>query len=205
MSRKDSGYERKERDHYPTPAWVIDALAEVVPLKSKRIWEPACGTGEMAEAIEAHGATVTASDIHAYGYRFTAGLFDFMEVGSCPWLVHYDGIITNPPYGARCGTAEQFIEAGLRRIQDYGFLALLLPVDFDSAKTRARFFRDCPAFAGRIVLTRRIKWFDQPTADGKSQGPSENHAWFLWQNTWIRDRVPPRVWYAPKILTEAAA
>jgi hypothetical protein len=135
--------------------------------------------------------------------------------------VHYDGIITNPPYGERCKLAEKFIEKGLTCIADYGFMAMLLPVDFDSAGGRAHLFRDCPQFAGRIVLTKRIKWFDKPVpckpcggsgkigddkcakCNGKGEkktGPTESHTWFLWQQTWLGDRVSPRIWYAPTVV-----
>lgn len=219
MAKRDSGYEPKERSFYPTPAWVIAALAEIVSLKGRTIWEPACGTGEMAEAIAAAGGMPHATDIHDYGYDQMAYKHDFLQVGGCPGLVHYDGIVTNPPYGERCKTAEMFIEHGLKRIADYGFMALLLPVDFDSAGTRNKFFDDCPQFAGTIVLTKRIKWFEgevecKPCSatgkiDGskckscggkgkKKTGPSENHAWFLWENTWLQRRSRPNKWYAPR-------
>jgi hypothetical protein len=219
MSRKDSGYQRKERDYYPTPAWVVtDALAKIVPLKGRTIWEPACGTGEMVDAIAAAGGMPHGTDIHDYGYAGMRHQHDFLQNAGCPGLVHYDGIITNPPYGERSKTAEGFIEFGLARISDYGFLALLLPVDFDSGGTRAKYFRDCPQFAGTIVLTKRIKWFegevqckpckgagtigeDKCKSCGgrgtKKTGPSENHAWFLWQQTWLSNREHPRKWYAP--------
>ena len=52
-----------------------------------------------------------------------------------------------------------FIEAGLRQLPIGAILALLLPCDFDSGKTRARYFRDCPHFVGKIVLTQRVVWF----------------------------------------------
>ena len=41
MSQRASGYERKELDLYQTPAWVVDALAEHVPLRGRTIWERA--------------------------------------------------------------------------------------------------------------------------------------------------------------------
>jgi hypothetical protein len=198
MSKRDSGYERVKRDHYPTPHWVIDALAEVVPLDGKTIWEPACGSGKMAEAIRQQGGAVTATDIHRYRHSGMLHQFDFINGGKHPGRVRYDGIITNPPYGERGKLAEAFIESGLARIGGGGFLALLLPADFDHAKSRARFFADCPRFSGVITLTKRIKWFDRPTASGKMHGPKDNHCWFLWQGTLFGEHASPRVWYAPR-------
>ena len=52
--------------------------------------------------------------------------------------------------------------------------------DFDSGKTRPRFFRECPLFAAKIVLTKRLVWFSNP--DPAKERPKENHARFIWQN-----------------------
>lgn len=199
MSQRASGYERKDHEHYPTPAWVVDALAEHVDLKGKTIWEPACGGGQMAAAIAAYGGLVIASDIVDHGFPRMAGLLDFVapDTTNCPWLVHYDGIITNPPYGKGARLAEAFIRKALRLTADYGFVAMLLPVDFDSARTRSDIFANCPAFFGKIVLTRRIKWFEAPAGE-KSAGPSQNHAWFIWSNSPVSAHLPPQILYAPR-------
>jgi hypothetical protein len=44
MSQRKSGYERKERDSYQTPAWVTLALVPHLPWLPGRVWEPACGS-----------------------------------------------------------------------------------------------------------------------------------------------------------------
>jgi hypothetical protein len=74
-------------------------------------------------------------------------------------------------------------------------LALLLPCDFDSAKTRARYFRDCPHFIGKIILTKRVVWFQR--SDGIREAPKENSAWFLWRRCVLRVRRSPVILYAP--------
>ena len=66
---------------------------------------------------------------------------------------------------------------------------MLLPVDFDSALTRAKFFGDCGQFSGKIILLRRIKWFP-----GEA-GPSTNHAWFIWRSNG-RGFARPTISYA---------
>jgi hypothetical protein len=194
MGKHETGYARVERDHYPTPSWVVTALAEHVDLAGMRIWECACGNGQMSEALKAAGASVYSTDIQNYGYAGLDAVVDF--VGGQHPDIRFNGIITNPPFGKRNKLAERFIEIGLQRITDFGFMALLLPVDFDSAKTRARFFAHNPHFAGRIILTRRIVWFANPNKERES--PKENTAWFLWSRNVIRGR-PPIVLYAPKM------
>src|SRR5262249_39803826 len=108
-----------------------------------------------------------------------------------------DWIVTNPPGGARNSTAERFIEAGLGHIADRTAfaLALLLPVDFDSATTRRKFFDDCPLFLAKIVLTERIVWFER--ADGEREAPKENHAWFIWSRAVLHMRRSPIILYGP--------
>ena len=71
----------------------------------------------------------------------------------------------------------------------------MLPVDFDSATKRPRYFRDCPEFVGKIVLTERVVWFENP--DPKKESPKENTAWFLWERSPLRTRRPPIILYAP--------
>jgi hypothetical protein len=182
-----------ERDFYPTPAWVTEALAEHVDLAGMHVWECACGTGKMSEALKATGASVYSSDIEDRGYSGLDAVLDFID-GPHP-DIRFNAVITNPPFGKPHSIlAERFIETGLRRISDFGFMALLLPKDFDAGKTRPRFFADCAHYAGQIILTRRILWYENP--DPKRENPKENSVWHLWSRNAIRGRSPV-VLYAP--------
>ena len=175
MSQRDSGYERKERDLYETPEWVTRALLPHLPPGIKEIWEPACGSGLMVNALEMGGYLVHATDI-VKGHDFLdAQPGDGIDVG-------HDAIITNPPYK----DAQAFIELALKRA---GLVAMLLRTDYDHAKTRAHLFAGCSAFAKKIVLTKRIKWFE----DSKGS-PSFNHAWFVWN---MKHSGPPTLAYGP--------
>lgn len=197
MSRTASGFERQPAELYETPEWVVDALVDHVPIDGLTIWEPACGPGKMVRAMQRHGAIVSASDLNTYpgvsGARF--GL-DFLSTTK---LSGIDGIITNPPYGPRGTTATAFIRHGISQIVRGGFMALLLPIDFDCAMRRADCFEDCPQFAAKIALRKRIVWFGQPKVPGvKNNGPTENHAWFLWQATGAIEQGAPILLYGPK-------
>ena len=196
MGKHETGYARVERDLYPTPDWVIGALAEHVALRGFTVWEPACGAGHMTEALRLAGcAHVYGSDIVDRG----AGqdeVLDFLSAQE-PRKSHFDLLVSNPPFGQDGKLATAFIDAGLRRIrQRGGLLALLLPVDFDSAKTRAPLFGECPEFIAKIMLRKRIVWFQR--SDGINEAPKENHAWFLWERSLLRSRRPPIVLYGPE-------
>jgi hypothetical protein len=172
MSQRDSGYERKERDLYETPEWVTLALGPHLYEATFQVWEPACGSGKMVRALEKLGLTVTATDIDTGA--------DFLK---CACAEDVDAIITNPPYAL----ATEFIEQAL--LHPVTTVAMLLRTDFDHAKSRARLFADCSTFAKKVVLTRRIKWFE----DSKGQ-PSFNHAWFIWESG---HQGAPTLAYAP--------
>jgi hypothetical protein len=190
VTRTTSGYERRDNDLYETPEWVAAAMAEVIPLKGRIVWEPAVGPGKFARAMTALGAQVYGTDLVDYGSAAQHGLYDFSS-DEPPPVRGFHGIVTNPPYGLRNKLAETFVRKALARIPCGGFVIMLLPTDFDHAKTRADLFGRCPYFAGRIVLTRRIQWFE-----GDS-GNTQNHALFIWRIDALGQPVRPSIWYAP--------
>ena len=178
MSQRDSGYARKERDLYETPEWVTQALRPHLKLRISKIWEPACGSGKMARVMASWNHSVVSSDIEpsplAYEQDFlTSGLHE-----GC------GAITTTPPYDL----ATEFVEHALKLTeQGCGTVAMLLRTDFDHAKGRSHLFGCCPAFSKKVVLTKRIVWFEpEPGAKGKS--PSFNHAWFIWD--WAHEGAP---------------
>lgn len=175
MSQRDSGYQRKERDLYETPEWVTEALFPHLPGGLDAVWEPACGSGKMVRALEKFIVHVSGTDIENDG-------LDFLKCAG----TSATAIITNPPYVR----AVEFCKHAIELMEPLnGFVAMLLRTDFDHAKTRQYLFSDCKQFAKKLVLTKRIKWFE----DSKGQ-PSFNHAWFIWD--W-KHSGPPTLAYGP--------
>lgn len=192
MSQRVSGFARKELDRYETPEWVTLALLPHLPDYIASIWEPACGSGKMVDALKGAcpDVAIYESDIAPTAER-PLQVFEGDFLNST-WSIGYyfDAIITNPPYEL----ATEFCESALRRTEpEKGVVAMLLRTDFDHAKSRTHLFRDCPAFAKKIVLMKRIVWFEpEPGAKGKS--PSFNHCWMIWD--W-KHEGPPTIGYAP--------
>lgn len=178
MSQRDNGYARKANDLYVTPQWVTEALRPHLPRMPAYVWEPAAGTGKMSGVLAKWGGGVVSSDIEDDPLCYRA---DFLASALHDGA---DAIITNPPYTL----ATEFIEHALRLMEPVGgMVAMLLRTDFDHAKSRSHLFRDCPAFAKKVVLTKRIMWFEpEPGAKGKS--PSFNHAWYQWD--WKHEGAP---------------
>lgn len=168
MVQRISNYERQPRDLYETPEWVTRALlrSRLVPFYKLQWWEPACASGKIAKEVNA----VFASDL-VTSYGATMDFLSSTEK-NIPYVVN--AIITNPPFNKM---AEKFIRHGLR-FMEHGrivFMAMLLPIDFDSGKTRRDMFGNCVYFAGKGVLTSRIVFIDKPGAS-----PTTNHAWYTW-------------------------
>jgi hypothetical protein len=186
MSQRDSGYERKERGLYETPGWVTEALLPHLPLLDQ-ILEPACGSGQMARVLSRVGMVIM-GDIEplcepACRQDFLSLMPGSRVDGGCRI-----GIVTNPPYDL----ATEFCEHALRLMEPVnGMVAMLLRTDFYHAKSRSHLFRDCPAFAKKLVLMKRIAWFVED--DGKPKAsPSFNHAWYIWD--W-KHSGPPTIAY----------
>lgn len=189
MSQKSSGYKRMDGDRYFTPAWPIDALCLVEVFHGK-IYDPGAGDGLMMDALATHGYEVQGFDVERPSYpRPDIGILDFLRAaGDC------DNICANPPYGVQGRLAVRFIEKSLDVTRARcGKVAMLLRVDFDSAGTRSHVFANHPAFAAKYTLTKRIRWAN---LDQKKSGPTENHAWFLWD--WSKRRDAARTYgYLP--------
>jgi hypothetical protein len=177
MSQRDSGYARRDRDDYSTPEWVTMALVPHLPPGQRGVWEPAAGRGKMADTLRKAGFEVSATDIETGD--------DFLKANQL-CNSHIRAIVTNPPYAL----AEDFIEHALRLTKPVnGTVAMLLRTDFDHAKTRQQLFGQCRCFWTKLVLTKRIRWFE----DSKGS-PSFNHSWFLWD--W-QHRGLPTLAYGP--------
>jgi hypothetical protein len=164
MVQRVSNYERRERDTYETPAWATKAIIPYI-VPGARVWEPACASGQMAEVLRAERASDL---VTTYGTPDVDFLASELPEG-------ITAIITNPPFNKE---AEKFIRHGLKLLSplEDPFMAMLLPIDFDSGKTRRDMFADCPLFAGKVVLTSRIVWIEKPGAS-----PTTNHAWYYWK------------------------
>ena len=139
MSQRDTGYERKERDLYETPAWVTEALLPHLP-ECRTIWEPAAGSGKMSRVLKGFAGTVISSDI-AEGQDFLAA--DGFDG---------DAIITNPPYEL----APEFIERALSLTASDGLVAMLLRTDFDHAKSRQQADQVVRGQQGAAIVQSRL-------------------------------------------------
>lgn len=153
---------RKPYDFYPTPPEVTRALLDLVqPIlrPDSIIWEPACGDGDMQNAIAERGYSVVGTDIQSG--------FDFLTMEP-PF--DFNWIITNPPFSSS--------EAFIRRAYSTGkpFCMLLKSQYWHSAK-RFSLFQEC-----RPDIVAPLTW--RPDFLFKEKGnhgsPLMDVMWCLW-------------------------
>ena len=184
MSQRTSGFERQSGDQYMTPEWVAKTLLSVMPIYGE-VWEPSCGEGSISNTIKKLDCyvRVVATDICAK-YSDDGFSRDFTDPQVLAAFVRADRpitIVTNPPYGHQGKLAERFVRLAIDITQfNHGRVAMLLPVDWDAAKTRHDLFEDFHGHVTKITLTDRIRWTNLPQS---KSGPSQNHAWFIWDHS----------------------
>ncbi len=161
MTIRGANYKKIPGDAYNTPRYVVaDLLRHMKGRLRRTLADPCPGKGNMLKEFD------------KAGYGALGGKGDFLSDQLLHLHKKYD-IVTNPPYGSQGRLAVKFIERALEKTKPWnGRVIMLLPFDFDAAKTRRHLFTE-ECFAFKIVLPYRIAWFD-----GKSG--STNHAWFVW-------------------------
>ena len=173
-------YERIENEFYPTPVWCTRGLLTMAEDFFKNhwvIWEPAAGQMHISKVLAAHKRVVVNSDLVCYDPSLPVQTgINFLKCKRMP--EHTTAIVTNPPYGKENGKtlSDAFVRHALDLTEPVeGMVAMLLRNEFDSAKGRRDIFRGHPAYAAKIVLTSRPRWF--PSSTGS---PRHNYAWFVW-------------------------
>lgn len=164
LAGASAGKKRAANDFYPTPPAATRALLEALPLRDwpSTVWEPACGSGDMAVVLHERFSDVIAEDLVYRGYG----------VGGCDFLKaekKADAIITNPPFNLSAAFIQHAYDIGVP------FMALLLKSNYWNAVTRAPLFNLWPPT--RILpLTWRL--------DFENRGrPTMDCTWFVWDPT----------------------
>lgn len=160
--------DRDPDDFYPTPPCATKALLACEKFEGA-IWEPACGTGDMAKVLAAAGHEVVATDLIDRGYG--EGNRDFL----CEWNSLAPNIVTNPPFK----WARAFAERSLMLTS--GKVALFLRLAFLEGQERGRWFPSTP-LARVYVMSRRVPIRKGRLAeDSEREGPLA-FAWFVWDH-----------------------
>lgn len=178
--------EREENDYYATnPQAMIDLLERET--FSKKIWEPACGEGNLSEVLKAFGYDVFSSDLIDRG-GYPDKVLDFLESN----ILFNGDIITNPPFKY----TNEFILKALESVPVGNKVAMFLKLNYLSGKRRYReIYSQFPPYRVYVFSGRRA-CSKNNTPEGFKKGGAMDYAWFIWEKgkqgatdlKWITDK-----------------
>ncbi len=170
MGKRSTGFERRDRDFYPTPR---AAVAPLLPhLGGKFFVEPCAGDGALINHLEAAGQLcVSATDIEPRGGGIVAA-----EVLSTPYWGWCNYFITNPPWDRK------ILHPLIEHLSDIFPTWLLFDADWIHTKQAIPYI---PRLQ-KIVSIGRVKWIPDSKMTGK-----DNCCWYLFD----KDNTAPPTFY----------
>jgi hypothetical protein len=161
-------------DLYETPAVAVEALVRAERLPH-RIWELACGHGNIVNVLRAHGHDVYASDLVDYGDPTHHYRRDFLMEPRAP--DGYDCALTNPPYKL----AEKFVAHALDLCPVVVMLLRLAFLESDRRRhiLEGRGLARVHVFRKRLPMMHRAGWEARRANSGMA------FAWFVWDRVHI--------------------
>lgn len=178
---KDPDHKREENDFYATDPNAINRLLALTTIdKTKKVWECACGEGNLSKRLEEFGYTVVSTDLLDRGYG--VGNMNFLEMSG---ENIFDGtILTNPPYKYAlefCKKALQFVTAGNK-------VYMFLRIQFLETKARGEWFRSGTSGLKTVyVFEKRIGCWMNNKSDTTSS--PQAYCWFEFEKGYSGDAV----------------
>ena len=176
--------EREHNDYYATDPqafkdflWAFgDRDGEIL---NRKVWEPACGEGNLAQVLRDRGFLVLATDKIDRGY---GEVYDFLEQTE---RMRWDGdVITNPPYKGNQDI--DFVRKSLDMVSKGKWVIMLFKVQFVASKKRFFLFQELPP-KFIYVHSSRIKIWKNNDDDGCSN--ALDYAWFVWEKGFTGETI----------------
>lgn len=165
--------QREPNDYYATDP---RAMADLLRYENfnRKIWEPACGEGNLSEVLKMHGHQVFSTDLIDRGYQDET--LDFLTTER-----KWDGdIITNPPFKY----TTEFILKGLDALQMGGKLALFLKINYLTGKARYReIYGKFPPYRVYVFTGRRGA--SKNNAPEGFKNNAMDFCWMIWEKGMI--------------------
>lgn len=136
------------------------------------IWEPACGTGNLAQPLTKNGFVVYASDLKDRGFGEVHVDFLNTKIDNCPPI-----ILTNPPYSL----ATEFIEQALEILPNGGVYIALMNISYLAGQKRYDRVYSKGTLREVYIFSKRVECWrnnDKETYGGKSM---VDFAWYVFQ------------------------
>jgi hypothetical protein len=178
-------YEARGVECYETPPAAVHALlrAEELP---RRIWEPACGPGNITNVLLDQQYNVVSSDIVDYGWGHE--VVDFLKIRRGTYTDR--AIVTNPPYKL----AQKFVEKALELSP---LVVMLLRLAFLESQRRSHILEES-GLARVHVFRKRLPMMHRRGWNGRKASSAIPFAWFVWERGYTGPTTIDRIsWEHP--------
>lgn len=177
--------ERVQDDYYATAYESTESLLDNVKFEGGFL-EPCVGGGHIAEVIKKYypNECVYDSDLVDRGYPNTL-VANFLEYDFLDQK--FDNIVTNPPYSL----AQEFLEKGMKVVNDNGKIAMFLKIQFLEGAKRKEMFKTYPPKYIYVFSKRQNPWRNGSPVDekGKPWSSTMCFAWFVWEKGFIGEPI----------------
>ena len=143
------------------------------------IWEPACGTGNLAEVLVKRGYHVIATDLKDRGYGMPG--YDFLVTnnfgtkGTSSFMAPI--IITNPPYSL----ANEFIMHALDILPVGGVYAALMNITYLAGQKRYQNIYSKGSLKEVYIFSKRVECWRNNDKEKYGASPMVDFAWYIFQ------------------------
>lgn len=172
--------ERENRDFYATPRIAVEKLLEHETF-SPKIWECACGKGDISKVLREHGYNVQESDIED---RIGNVVLDFLS-DDTPSDISFNDIVTNPPYRY----AQEFVEKAISLLWNGRKCAFLLRLQFLEGMKRRKLFDAFPPETVYVFCKRIQCCINGEFEKYKDVRSAIAYAWFVWRKGYKGDTI----------------
>lgn len=169
-SNKRASHKARGDDLYETPVVAVRALLSVEPLPH-RIWEPACGPGNIVAELRAAEREVIATDLTYHACPGQLAGVNFLKQRQAPLGI--DTIVTNPPFKH----AHEFVSKALELCPR---VIMLLRLAFLESERR-RDILDGGRLARVHVFRKRLPMMHRAGWTGPKATSAVAFAWFVWE------------------------
>lgn len=173
---------RETNDYYATDPHSVeiflDALKRDFVVIRNKIWECACGEGNISEVLEKNGYQVMSTDLIDRGYGISG--VDFLN---CMYKEPEVDILTNPPYKY----AKEFVEHALEISSKGDYVIMYLKIQFLEGKARKKLFEKYPPKYIYVNSERQICALNNDFESIKSSAIC--YCWFIWEKGYKGDSI----------------
>ena len=189
--------QRAAGDYYTTDPTAVEQfvnhhhnhIGEFTGMFSGRIWEPACGCGNISKVLESNGYHVISTDLYNRGYG-NSGV-DFLTADLPDEVIT---IITNPAYAL----ADEFVKHAMDILPNHGRYFALMNLSYLAGQKRFKEIYNNGYLHAIHVYPHRINCYKNNENTGHSS--PVNYAWFEYRKIQhiIADRFQPRIYWIEK-------